>query len=92
MMITSASIFLCLLCLAFANKMPQYEFVEEWNLWKTQHGIKYETNVEDLDRHLVWLSNKKFIELHNANSHIFGYTLVMNHFGDLVSQYLPYSL
>ena len=64
--------------------MPQFEFVEEWNLWKSQHQKSYESELHELDRHLVWLSNKKYIELHNANSHVFGFTLAMNHFGDLV--------
>lgn len=85
-MLTSAPV-VVLSCLAVAlcAKMPQYEFVEEWNLWKGQHEKSYSSDLEDLDRHLVWLSNKKFIELHNANSHVFGYHLAMNHFGDLVS-------
>lgn len=81
------SIFLfSVMTLALANSnMPQYEFVEEWRLWKSQHSRSYESEIEELNRHLVWLSNKKFIELHNANSHVFGFTLAMNHFGDLVS-------
>ena len=63
---------------------PNFQFVEEWNLWKGQHEKSYGSQLEELERHLVWLSNKKYIEQHNANSHIFGFTLAMNHFGDLV--------
>ena len=74
-----------ILGMAACLKMPQYEFVEEWNLWKSQHLKSYDSELEELSKHLVWLSNKKFIELHNANSHIFGFELAMNHFGDLVS-------
>ena len=62
----------------------QYEFVEEWKLWKTHHGKSYGTDLEELERHLVWLSNKKYIESHNNNAHMFGYTLAMNSFGDMV--------
>lgn len=84
-MLTVTAVLLGCLSVALSLKMPQYEFVEEWNMWKGQHEKSYASQLEDLDRHLVWLSNKKFIELHNANSHIFGYHLAMNHFGDLVS-------
>ncbi len=83
-MLTSI-VFISFLGLALSIRLPQYEYVEEWNLWKNQHSKSYETEVEELDNHLIWLSNKKFIELHNANSHIFGYKLAMNHFGDMVS-------
>lgn len=61
-----------------------FEFVEEWRLWKTHHGKSYGTDMEELERHLVWLSNKKYIEAHNTNSDVFGYTLAMNGFGDIV--------
>lgn len=84
-MLISAALLVGACSIALCAKMPQYEFVEEWNLWKGQHQKKYDSELEDLDKHLVWLSNKKFIELHNANSHIFGFDLAMNHFGDLVS-------
>lgn len=82
-MLISAALLVGACSIALCAKMPQYEFVEEWNLWKGQHQKKYDSELEDLDKHLVWLSNKKFIELHNANSHIFGFDLAMNHFGDL---------
>ena len=62
----------------------RYEFVEEWRLWKTKHGKAYETQPVELERHLVWLSNRKYIESHNSNADIFGYNLAMNSFGDLV--------
>ena len=75
---------LSLTFICFASSKPQYEFVEEWNLWKTQHQKTYGSDLQELDRHLVWLSNKKYIELHNANSHLFGFNLAMNHFGDMV--------
>lgn len=83
-MLTTA-VLLCIVGLALASSMPQYELVEEWNLWKGQHKKSYDNEVEELDRHLVWVSNKKYIEVHNLNSHVFGFTLSMNHFADLVS-------
>ena len=63
----------------------QYEFVEEWQLWKTQHGKTYLSQPEELESHLVWLSNRKYVESHNNYADIFGYKLAMNSFGDLVS-------
>ncbi len=70
--------------IGLAASSVHYEFLEEWNLWKGQHGKSYGSEREDLERHIVWLSNKKYIEQHNANAHIFGFTLAMNHFGDIV--------
>ena len=62
----------------------KFQFVEEWNMWKTEHGKSYGSEMEELERHLNWLSSKAYIEAHNANTHIFGFTLKMNHLGDLV--------
>ncbi len=85
----------CLLGICFFSTVygvkPNFQFVEEWNLWKGQHEKSYASQLEELERHLVWLSNKKYIEQHNANSHVFGFTLAMNHFGDLVSIVVPAS-
>jgi len=77
--------FLCAIALAAAE--VQYQHPEEWQLWKSQHGKSYQSELEELERHLVWLSNKKYIESHNNNAEVFGYTLAMNGFGDLVSLY-----
>ena len=77
-------VLLSILGLALASGMEKFEFVEEWNLWKGQHQKSYDNAVEELGRHLNWVANKKYIEVHNLNSHIFGFTLAMNHFGDMV--------
>ena len=71
--------------ITLAAAAAKFEFREEWNLWKTQHGKSYSEEREELERHIVWLSNRKYIEQHNANADIFGFTLRMNQFGDLVS-------
>ena len=79
----------CLLTLSIAilgkGSPPKYELKEEWNLWKTQHGKHYESEYVELERHLVWLSNKEYIEHHNANADVLGFKLAMNHHGDLVT-------
>lgn len=59
----------------------------EWHAWKSVHGKIYGTQREELERHVVWQANKKFIDTHNAFNATFGYTLGMNKFGDLVSEY-----
>ncbi len=73
---------------SLAASSAHYELLEEWNLWKAQHGKSYGCQKEELERHALWLSNKKYIEQHNANAHIFGFTLAMNHFGDMVGSSL----
>ncbi|CAI8032372.1 Silicatein [Geodia barretti] len=69
--------------LAVVRCEVQYQHPEEWDLWKTEHGKSYESQREELERHIVWLSNREYINAHNKNSHIFGYTLAMNHLGDI---------
>ena len=65
---------------------PRYEFEEEWQLWKSDHGKNYDSQRDELERHLVWLSNREYIQQHNANAKagVFGYTLALNRFGDMV--------
>ena len=63
----------------------QFSYTEEWQMWKIQHGKSYGSVREELERHLVWLANREYINAHNQNSHIFGFTLAMNHLGDMVS-------
>ena len=77
--ITLCSMLAIVLCEA------QYHHQEEWHLWKAEHGKSYESERKELERHLVWLSNREYINAHNANSDVFGFTLAMNHFGDIVS-------
>lgn len=67
------------------KKEALFKHVEEWSNWKLKHAKTYTTSLDELERHVIWLSNKKFIDHHNANSHIFGFTLAMNHLGDVVS-------
>lgn len=71
---------------ALAAAAAKFEFLEEWETWKEQHGKGYQSEREELERHLIWLSTKKYIDQHNANSDIFGFTLAINHFADLVSE------
>ena len=79
------SVFVVVCVCVLVSGEVQYQHPEEWQLWKTEHGKSYQSQREELDRHLVWLSNREYIDSHNANSHIFGFTLAMNHLGDIVS-------
>ncbi len=64
-------------------------FGQEWGLWKLHNEKRYETDKEESFRRDVWMINKMYIEEHNAkNAEQYGYTLAMNHFGDLVSVYV----
>lgn len=49
-----------------------------------EHGKDYGDSNEELMRHTVWESNKKYIDTHNDNADTLGYTLAMNEYGDLV--------
>ena len=65
---------------------PVYQLAREWQSWKAQHKRRYASDNEELERHLVWLSNMKYIEGHNANKHMFGYHLSINQYGDMVGR------
>ena len=64
----------------------QYQHSVEWQLWKTEHGKSYESQREELERHLVWLANREYINAHNNNAHTLGFSLHLNAFADLVSK------
>ena len=81
-------IILLLTISALAAAEVQFQHPEEWQLWKSQHGKSYQSQREELERHLIWLANREYINGHNKNAHIFGFTLAMNHLGDIVSMKL----
>lgn len=68
-----------------SSQAAKFELVEEWTAWKGYHGKSYTSEMEELERHMVWLSNKEYVDQHNQNAHIFGFTLALNHLGDMVS-------
>ena len=74
-----------LLWVSFAAcSKAKLELHEEWKNWKLTHSKSYVSEKDEIEKHIVWLSNKEYIDQHNANSHIFGFTLDLNHFGDMV--------
>ncbi len=78
----------CAKSFSFTKSVPRFAFVEEWQLWKSAHSKQYLSQKEELEKHLVWLSNREYILGHNANADIFGYSLELNHFGDMVQSFL----
>lgn len=73
------------LCLISIVTAANLDLPPEWHSWKATHGKSYETEYEELSKHIVWLSNQKYIDEHNKYAETFGYTLEMNKFGDMVS-------
>ena len=45
----------------------------------------YSSDEEEMHRLDIWTANKKYVELHNANADMHGFTLGMNEYADLVS-------
>lgn len=70
-----------LFAITFAAK---FDLPPEWHAWKATHNKNYENDHEELSRHVIWVSNQKYIDEHNKYTDTFGYTLEMNRFGDLV--------
>ena len=64
---------------------PNFWMTKEWHQWKAEHGKSYESEREELERHLVLLSNREYINAHNKRAESIGFTLSMNQFGDKVS-------
>ena len=63
----------------------KFQYTQEFHEWKVKHSKVYETEEVELARQIIWESNKKFVENHNANADKFGFTVAMNEFADLVS-------
>ena len=76
--------------LAVAISQPNYQVKEKWMQWKAQHGKSYSSELEELERHFIWLSNMEYVQRHNEYADVFGFTLAMNHFGDMVSIIMHY--
>lgn len=68
-----------------SGEIVVHELPHEWHLWKVEHGKSYQSPGEEIWRHAVWQNNMRMIQKHNVDSVVHGYTLKMNHLGDLVS-------
>lgn len=64
----------------------------EWKQWKHLHTKCYASNNEELERYVIWQTNKAYVEYHNALADNFGYTLALNKFGDMVGVIVPFQI
>lgn len=54
-----------------------------------EHGKEYSSDEEELLRHITWEANKKYVVNHNEHADLFGFTVAMNKFADMVdTQYI----
>lgn len=69
------------ICLQLGFKLDS-----EWMQWKNEHLREYESDTHELERYVIWKSNKAYVDVHNELKDEFGYFLALNQFGDLVSK------
>ena len=48
------------------------------------HGKDYGSDEEELSRRIIWESNKNYVDNHNEHHEMYGFTLAMNEFADMV--------
>ena len=70
-------------CLTKASPLS-FAVQEEWEAWKQLHSREYPSLELETKKQTVWLTNREYINEHNNRALEFGYTLKMNHFGDMV--------
>ena len=76
---------LCLLGLSMAFTIEKKTIIgdESWHLWKGRHRKTYENINEEKLRYTIWQDNLRKIIEHNSKNK--GFTLEMNHFGDMTN-------
>jgi len=80
---SSLSILFCVIAAASAVSLVTLA-QDEWELFKLKHLKKYENEVEERFRMKIYLENRHKIVKHNKDSHIHGFTLAMNKYGDML--------
>lgn len=68
------------------NGRPVYESSREWESWKSTHSKNYDSKLEELEKHIIWHSNKAYVDQHNINAElgVYSYHVKLNHLGDMV--------
>ena len=59
-------------------------YYDQWMAWKRGNGRWYSSSQEEETRFAVWKENLEYIQQHNSNSDLYGFTLRMNSYGDMV--------
>ncbi len=54
-------------------------------LFFQDYSKKYGSDEEELARLNIWSANRVYVQQHNANADMYGYTVAMNEFADMVS-------
>ena len=49
-----------------------------------QHAKQYDTDEEELSHRIIWEANRNYVQNHNKHADMFGFTLAMNKFADMV--------
>ena len=68
-----------------AAAVSGFQYTEEWEAWKEEHGKVYESDEIEQRRYAIWESNMKYVNEHNARADESGFTVEINEFADLVS-------
>jgi C1A family cysteine protease len=76
--------------------IAEEEYLEQFDYFVAKYTKSYAENGEYVNRYNIFKQNYKFIEDHNSNSAISGFSLGVNHMADLTNkeyrkQYLGYS-
>ena len=58
------------------------EYDDQWEAWKTEYNKVYKDDIEEAHRKEIWMKHLVYVEKHNAQSDVYGYTLAMNLFAD----------
>lgn len=83
-------IVIVLACAAFIGQtlvLARHSNLDEWSLYKKQHGKVYETPEEDAHRFSLYLAAKNKIERHNLDANA-SYKLGLNHMSDWTKEEL----
>ena len=73
-------------CVAVQQQQQRLELGSEWLAWRHRHDKTYFSQLEELERFVVWQANRAYIAYHNTYADRFGYRLEMNQFGDMVGR------
>ena len=73
-----------MLLVVLAAAVSGFQYTEQWEAWKKEHGRVYGSDAIEHRRHAIWESNMKFVNEHNARADEIGFTVEMNEFADLV--------
>uniref|UniRef100_A0A6G1SDV3 Cathepsin S n=1 Tax=Aceria tosichella TaxID=561515 RepID=A0A6G1SDV3_9ACAR len=80
-------VMVCAACIGQTLVLARHSNLDEWLLFKKQHGKVYETPEEDSRRFSLYLAAKDKIERHNSNA-TDSYKLGLNHMSDWTKEEL----